>query len=104
MAHVHDKSGTTVLLDTVRRVLLLASTGYAVYRMWNWNWIVSIIAAIPILLVSCLLANILTAPLYLLAPEERLLARWQRAIRQGDMETAETLDSEFTKRFNAREE
>ncbi|KKL14597.1 hypothetical protein LCGC14_2514050, partial [marine sediment metagenome] len=72
MAYEHEKSETTIFLDIVRNVLILVATGYAVSLIWQWNWIVALIATFPVYVVMLNLIGFATLPLYTLTPENRL--------------------------------
>ncbi len=100
MAWEHEKSGTTIFLDILRNVLILIATGYAVFLIWKWNWIIALIAAIPIYVVMLNLFGFLTLPLYAFTPENRLKAKTLKAFENGDVENGKTLTDEFTKKFN----
>ena len=100
MAYEHEKSGTTIFLDVVRNLLILVATGYAVFLIWKWNWIVALLAAIPIYIVMLNLVGFLTLPLYMFTPENRLLAKAEKALMNRDFEQSKTLTDEFTEKFN----
>lgn len=100
MAWEHEKSGTTIFLDILRNLLILIATGYAVFLIWKWNWIISLIAAVPVYIVMLNLFGFLTLPLYAFTPENRLKAKAFKAFEKGDFENGKTLSDEFTKKFN----
>lgn len=100
MAYEHEKSGTTICLDIVRNLLALGAAGGVVFLIWKWNWIVALVAAIPLYIVMVNLAGFLTLPLYGLTPENRLGRRMMEAIKDGDFEKSKVLGDEFEKRFN----
>ena len=98
----HDKSAVTIALDLGRWLLILGATGYLLVLLWRWNWIVTIVAAIPILVVVMNIVGFATLPLYLFTPENRMKARMARAIQSGDLAKAEALTDEFAERFNMK--
>jgi len=100
MAWEHEKSGTTIFLDILRNLLILVATGYAVFLIWKWNWIVALIAAIPVYIVMLNLFGFLTLPLYAFTPENRLKAKAFKAFENGDFEKGKALTDEFTEKFN----
>jgi hypothetical protein len=100
MAWEHEKSGTTIFLDILRNLLILAATAYAVFLIWKWNCIVALITAIPVYVVMLNLFGFLTLPLYAFTPENRLMRRAGEAFEQGDVEKGKALTDEFTEKFN----
>jgi hypothetical protein len=100
MAWEHEKSGVTMSLDILRHLLILAGTGYAVFLIWKWNWIIALTAAIPIYIVMLNFFGFLTLPLYAFTPENRLKAKAFKAFENGDLEKGKALTDEFTKKFN----
>ena len=100
MAWEHEKSGTTIFLDILRNLLILVATGYAVFLIWKWNWIVALIAAIPVYIVMLNLFGFLTLPLYAFTPENRLKAKAFKAFENGDFEKGKALTDEFTEKYN----
>ena len=100
MAYEREKSGTTILLDIVRHLLVLGATGGLVFFIWRWNWIAGLLAAIPIYIVILNLVGLLTLPLYGLTPESRLGLKAMKALEAGDFEKGTALTHEFEKRFN----
>jgi hypothetical protein len=100
MAWEHEKSKKPVFLDILRNMLILIATGYAVFLTWNWNWIIALIAAIPIYIVMLNLFGFLMLPLYAFTPENRLKAKALEAFENGDFEKGKTLTDEITKKFN----
>ena len=100
MAWEHEKSGTTIFLDILRNLLILVATGYGVFLIWKWNWIVALIAAIPVYIIMLNLLGLLTLPLYAFTPENRLKAKALKAIENGDLETGMALLDEFEEKFN----
>jgi hypothetical protein len=100
MAYEHEKSGVTILLDIIRHLLILAATGYLVFLTWRWNWIVGLIAVIPIYVVMLNLVGFATLPLYMLTPENKLKAKAFKAFQNGDFEKGKELTDEFTDKFN----
>ena len=73
MALEHEKSLATLLLDNIRYLLILAASCYAVILIWRWNWIVALIAAIPVFKIMWNLVGFLTFPLYLFTSEGKAL-------------------------------
>ena len=100
MTWEHEKSGTTIFFDIIRHLLILSGTCYVVFLVWQRNWLVAVIAAIPIYLILLNLIGFLTLPLYVLTPESRLAAKASKALEKGDFETAKTLSDKFAKEFN----
>lgn len=100
MAWEHEKSGTTILLDILRYMLIVGATGYAVFLIWKWNWMVALIAVIPVYVVMLNLVGFLTLPLYGFTPENRLRARMLKAMHNNEVEEAMALGNEFEKKFN----
>ena len=96
----HAKSAITIGLDLMRWLCILAATGYLILLLWRWNWIVAIVAFIPLLVIVMNVVGFATLPFYLITPENRHKARWGRAIRDGDFEKAKSLGREFAARFN----
>jgi hypothetical protein len=84
----------------LRNVLILAATGYAVYLIWRWNWIIALIVAIPFYIIMLNVFGFLTLPLYALTPENRLKAKAFKAFENGDLEKGKALTDEFTEKFN----
>jgi len=100
MAWEHEKSGITILLDVFRHLSILAATGYAIFLIWNWNWIVALLAAIPVYIIMLNLVGFLTLPLYAFTPENRLKAKAFKAFEKGDPEKGKALTEKFSKKFN----
>jgi hypothetical protein len=100
MAWEHEKSDATKFLDIFRNLLILGGTGYTVFLIWKWFWIVAIIAAIPVYIIMLNFFGFLTLPLYALTPENRLRAKAFKALNDGDFEKGKALSDEFIKRFN----
>lgn len=100
MAWEHEKSGVTIYLDIFRHLLIIAGTGYTVFLIWKWNWIIALIAAIPVYIVMLNLFGFLTLPLYAFTPENRLKAKAFRSFEKGDFEKGKALTDEFTGKFN----
>lgn len=100
MAWEHQKSGTTILLDIIRNLLILGAACYLVVLIWKWNWIVGLIAAIPVYVIMLNLVGFLTLPFYKFTPENRLKAEMFEALRKGDSKESEALTKEFIEKFN----
>lgn len=96
----HEKSGPTIFLDVVRNLLILAATGYAGFLIWEWNWIVALIVAIPVYVIMLNVIGLLMVPLYLLTPETRLRTKVFKAMKNGDLEQSDALTNEFIEKFN----
>jgi hypothetical protein len=100
MADEHEKSGVTITLDILRHLLIIGSTAYIISMIWNWNWIVALIAAVPLYIVMLNLIGFLTLPLYAFTPEKRLLRKGHKAIKAGDFETLRSVNREFEDEYN----
>ena len=100
MAWEHEKSGATIFLDILRNLLILIATGYVIFLIWRWNWIVALIAAIPVFIAMLNFFGFLTLPLYALTPENRLKAKAFKALEDGDFEKGKALSDEFIEKFN----
>jgi hypothetical protein len=100
MAYEHQKSWTTILLDLARHLLVLALTGYLLVHIWHWQWMVAIIAALPVYLICLNLVGFATLPFYALTPENRLGFRAMRAMEHGNLEEASRLTLQFVDRFH----
>lgn len=100
MAWEHEKSVITIFLDILRNLLILIATSYAVILIWKWNWIIALIAAVPVYIVMLNLFGFLTLPLYAFTPENRLKAKALKAFENGDFEKGKALTDEFTEKFN----
>jgi len=100
MAWEHEKSGVTISLDIFRHLLIIAGTGYAVFLIWKWNWIIALISAIPVYIVMLNLFGFITLPLYAFTPENRLKAKTLKAFEKGDFEKGKALTDEFAEKFN----
>lgn len=100
MVWEHEKSWTTIFLDILRNLLVLIATGYVVFLIWKWNWIVALVTVIPIYIIMLNLFGFLTLPLYIFIPENRMKYKASKAFEDGDFEKGKTLTDEFTKRFN----
>jgi hypothetical protein len=74
------KSATALFLDLLRNALIIAATGYVTFKLWNWHWIIAVIAVIPVYVVMLNLFGFLTLPLYLLTPETRRAREMERAL------------------------
>jgi len=101
-SHTHEKSNVTIFLDVIRNLLILLITGYAVYRIWNWNWIVGLISAIPIYILVMNLVGFATLPLYTLTPESKLIRKGFKNIEDGNVSELEKINEEFENKFNAK--
>ncbi len=100
MAYEHEKSGTTIFLDLVRYLLIIAATSYTVFLIWKWNWIVALVAIVPVFIVMLNLIGFLTLAIYSLTPENRLKRKGMKAFLDGDFETGKALTDEFVERFH----
>ena len=102
MAWEHEKSGVTICIDIFRHLLIITGTCYAVFLIWKLNWIIALIAAIPVYIVMLNLFGFITLPLYAFTPENRLKAKAFRSYESGDFEKGKALTDEFIKRFNVK--
>lgn len=100
MTSEHTKSGTTLLLDIVRHLLILAGTCYVVFLIWQHSLLIAVIAAIPIYIILLNLIGFLTLPLYGLTPESRLAAKASKALAKGDFEAGKALSDKFAKEYS----
>lgn len=99
MTWEHEKSGTTIFLDILRNLLILVATGCVVFLIWKWNWIIALIAAVPVYIAMLNLFGFLTLPLYTFTPENRLKAKAFKAFENGDIEKGKVITGEFTEKF-----
>lgn len=99
MAWEHEKSGGTILLDVFRNVLVLAGTGYVIFLLWRYNWILALVGIVPVYLILLNVFGFLTLPLYGLTRESRLLRKTEKALLNGKINEAETLTSQFVEEF-----
>ena len=67
------KSSFTKSLDIIRNLLIVATTIYVIYLLWELNWIYAIIGAIPIYIILLNLYGFLTLPLYSFSPERKMI-------------------------------
>ncbi len=100
MPYEHEKSGVTILLDVIRNIFILVATGFVVFLLWKWHWLVAVLAAIPVYIVTMNLVGFLTLPLYMLTPENKLKAKAFKAFQNGNCEQGKALTDEFTEKFN----
>jgi hypothetical protein len=77
------KSAATILLDSLRHIIILAATGYTTFAIWRWSWIAAALALIPVYIIMLNVFGFLTLPLYLLTPETRHVREMERAILSG---------------------
>src|SRR5690349_20766100 len=99
MSYEHQKSVVTIFLDIIRNVLILIATGFLVFMIWKWHWVAAVLAAIPIYLIMMNLIGILTLPLYMLTPENRLMSKAHKAFKAGNFELGNALTNEFKAKF-----
>ncbi len=71
MISLHKKSRTTILLDISRNLVIIVATGFAVFLICKWSWVVALIVAISVYIVALNLFGLFTLPLYALVPEKR---------------------------------
>jgi hypothetical protein len=71
MKPINNKSNFTKFLDVLRNLSILALTIYSCYLIRDYNWIIALIAAIPIYVILLNLIGFLTLPLYMLTPESK---------------------------------
>lgn len=100
MAWEHEKSEITIFFDIVRHLLILSGTCYVIFLIWKWNWIVALIAAIPVYIVMLNLFGFLTLPIYTFTPEHRLRIKAFKSLENGEFEKGKALSEEFIKKFN----
>lgn len=100
MAWEHQKSGVTICLDVIRNVAILVGTGWVTVLIWRYNWILGLVAVIPVYLILLNVIGLLTLPLYRFTPENRLKARMHQAMMSGDFEKGKQLTDQFTKQFS----
>ena len=99
VAWEHRKSGTTIILDVLRNLLILAATGYVTVLVWRYNWIIALLGLLPVYVVFLNVFGFLTLPLYRFTPENRLKAKMYQAIASGDLQKGKELTDQFTTRF-----
>jgi hypothetical protein len=102
MAWEHEKSVVTICLDIFRHLLIIAGTCYAVFFIWKLNWIIALIAAIPVYIVILNLCGFITLPLYAFTPENRLKTKAFRSYEKSDFERGKAFSDEFTEKFNVK--
>ncbi len=100
MAYEHEKSGVTILFDIIRYLLILGGTIYVIFLIWRWNWIVALIAILPVYLIMLNIFGFLTLPLYAFTPENKLKAKAFNAFQNGDVEKGKELTDKFADKFN----
>lgn len=98
--YTHEKSGATILLDILRNLLIIAATGYVILLIWQWHWIVALIAIIPVYIIMLNLLGFITLPLYTLTPENRLNKKAFNAFEKGEFEKGKSYTEEFIKKSN----
>lgn len=95
----HNKSKTTIFFDFLRNLIILVVTGYITYLIWEWNWIVAVIAAIPIYVIVMNIIGFLTLPLYMLTPESKLIKKGFNSIENGNIDELESINDEFEEKY-----
>lgn len=70
--------GTFPLLDAVRHITIVVTTGEIVYHIWTLNLVLAILAVLPVYILILNLIGFLTWPLYFLAALEVHLRVQQR--------------------------
>ena len=100
MAWEHHKSSVTIVFDVVRNVLVLVGTGYVSVLIWQYNWVLALVALLPVYAILLNVFGFLTLPLYQLTPENRLKARMHEAMMSGDLEKGKALTDQFVKQFS----
>lgn len=98
----HTKSGFTRLLDFIRNIFIVLLTIYFVYLLWHWNWIVAIISAIPIYIITINLVGFITIPIYSFSPENRLLKKGFKAAHKHNFEEFHQINEEFEDKFKSK--
>ena len=78
------QSAMTFLLNVVGRISAFAATYLAVFWLWKWRPAVALLAGIPIYMLVLGLLKSLTAPLYRLTPEDRVIREAFQALQDGD--------------------
>ena len=81
MARECKKSRTEVFRDILVNLLILVVTGYVVFLIWKWNWIIAVITAVPIYFVMFWLVCALLVLLWSLTPKNRLKVKTFRALQ-----------------------
>lgn len=99
----HEKSPVTIILDVVRHLIVVATSLYCITVVWEWNWIIALLSAIPIYFVVLNVIGIVTFPLYLFTPEKRMLSKAGKAFYHGDFDKGRALTDEFKTRFNVND-
>ncbi len=101
MVLIVKKSKTTILLDMLRHVLILAVTLWSVSWVWHLHWLIGLIALIPIYLVALNLIGFATLPLYALRPEAADYRKVMQEFREGNLESARAAQTDFIKKYSA---
>lgn len=99
MAWAHQKSGLTIFFDVIRNVLIGVGTGWVTVLIWRHNWILGLVAFIPVYVILLNVFGFLTLPLYRFTPENRLKARMHQAMMSGDLEKGKALTDQFVRQF-----
>ena len=102
MAWEHQKSGTTVLWDTIRYLLIFSGTGVVLYYIGKYNLILAVIAAIPVFVIMLNLIGFLTLPLYFFTPESRTASKMLKSLEKGDMDSFREQFSAFKQDINVK--
>jgi len=90
-----NKSGLTVVFDIFRHLLVIVIAIYCVSLIWNWNWIVALIAAVPVYIVVLNVIGFLTLPLYAFTPENKLKRQGWKAIEDGNFDELRRVNKEM---------
>lgn len=94
---VTKKSWPTIILDFARNILAILGTIYIVFLIWNYSWIIALIAAIPVYILNLNLVGFMTLPLYKLTPEAKMVTKVFNASENGDMRSFMRLINKFNK-------
>ncbi|MFH1370858.1 MAG: hypothetical protein ABII09_06190 [Planctomycetota bacterium] len=100
MAFANQKSGTTILWDTIRYLLILSSTGTVLYFIGKYSIVLAIIAALPVFVIMLNLIGFLTLPLYIFTPESRTCSKLEKLLDKGDMDSYRKQMNAFKQDYN----
>lgn len=100
MTWEHQKSGTTIFFDIIRYIFIFSGTGFVLYFICKYNWVLAVIAAIPVFIIMLNLFGFLTLPLYLLTPESRAGSKTFRSLDKGDIDSTKAQTEAFIRDFN----
>lgn len=100
MACEHQKSGATVLWDTIRYLLIFSSTIIILYYIGKYNLLLAIISAIPVFIIMLNLIGFLTLPLYFFTPERKAVQKITQSLNKDDMASFRKQVSAFENNFS----